>query len=320
MIERAEIRNFQSLRSIDLDFGRYTVIVGPSSSGKTALMRALRAVASNVRGTHVITRGTTRMAVTVYTGDHKVTLERDSAAGKYRLVTAGKPNEETYTKLAGAVPADITAALRIDPVPVNGTSTNFANQFDPPYLLGESGANVARTLGTLTNVTAILEAAREANRRRNAAAADLRTRETDLARIVEQAQGYRTLGPRREAVERAERLYDAAATLQSRITRVRAAVEALEVAATVLAQSTPAAVPDTTAFTAAYSRWSLGKELLRTWSAADQQVRTTADVRAQTAAAAEHAEDAIHQQLLAAGFCPTCQQPIAATEAPRSTR
>ncbi len=308
MIERVQITGFQSLRSIDLRFGRYTVIVGPSSSGKTALMRALRAVASNVRGTHVITRGQARMAVTVHTGEHQVILERDQTAGRYRIASGTR--DETYTKLAGGVPADVTAALRIDPVPTNGTSVNFASQFDPPFLLGESGANVARTLGTLTNVTAILEAAREANRRRNAAAAELRTREDDLERVTAEARQYATLPARTQAVERAERLLEELETLLGRIGRVQVAVEALAVAERVLAQVPPPVVPDTRELDTALLRRTEGRCAIRNLALAEREA-------ADTACRAEAAEQAVtevgrelHALLREAGVCPVCNQPV----------
>lgn len=310
MIERVQVTCFQSLKSIDLRFGRYTVIVGPSSSGKTALMRALRAVASNVRGTHVITRGQTRMAVTVHTGDHQVTLERDQTAGRYRIATGGK--DDSYTKLAGGVPAAVTAALRIDPVPTNGTSVNFAGQFDGPYLLGESGANVARALGSLTNVDTILEAAREAIRRRNLAAADLRTREADLARVVQEARQYQGLAARRAALETAEKLYEQVADRQGRIDRCRAASVALQVAEDVLAQSAPSKPPDTTAFNNAYERWSHGQALIRSWAFAEREVQDAAKLRDDAAAAAAEAECLLHEQVLVTGICPTCNQPVTA--------
>lgn len=310
MIERVQVTNFQSLKSIDLRFGRYTVIVGPSSSGKTALMRALRAVASNVRGTHVITRGQTRMAVTVHTGEHQVTLERDQTAARYRI--ANGTRDESYTKLAGAVPADVTAALRIDPVPTNGTSVNFAGQFDGPYLLGESGANVARALGSLTNVDTILEAAREANRRRNLAAADLRTREADLKRVTVEAQQYAGLPQRLGALVKAEVVAEQAQALQERIARCTALTAALEIAEQVLARSAPPKPPDTTAFTEAYQRWSTGQSLLRAWALAEREAQDTARRRDEAGAAAAQVEGLLRQRLVECGVCPTCNQTVTA--------
>ena len=43
-LETLEISNFQSVEKADIQLGGFTVIVGPSNSGKSALLRALRAV------------------------------------------------------------------------------------------------------------------------------------------------------------------------------------------------------------------------------------------------------------------------------------
>src|SRR3954469_16106248 len=129
MLTHIAIRNFQSLRQVDLELGTFTVIVGPSSSGKSALMRAFKAVASNVRGSGMITRGQSQMAISYQTDTFTVTLERTEKAGLYRIANT-HGGETNFTKLNGEVPQQVTSALRLEPVPVNGTSVNFASQFD----------------------------------------------------------------------------------------------------------------------------------------------------------------------------------------------
>ncbi len=41
MIKSASFRNFKSLRNVDIDFERLTVIVGPNASGKTSILEGL---------------------------------------------------------------------------------------------------------------------------------------------------------------------------------------------------------------------------------------------------------------------------------------
>jgi energy-coupling factor transporter ATP-binding protein EcfA2 len=308
MITRVVIRNWQSLRHLDVSLGRFTVIVGASSSGKTAFMRAMRAAASNVRGAGSITRGAKATAVTVHTGQHIVTLERGEAAGCYRLT--GPDGEHTYTKLAGAVPEAVTRALRLDPVPTGGASLNFAGQFDRPYLLDESGATVARVLGELTNVSSIFAAVREANRRRAAAAAALKTREADLADLVTESRTYAGLPARLAACQKAEEHAQAAAGLQARTHRLRAALENLTVAEGVLARTAVPAIPDDRAATDAATALRRFHALLEQAStartrihAANQELLTSQQHEAQLSAE-------LHAALAAAGTCPTCGQPV----------
>ena len=50
MLERIEVKDYQSLADVDIPFGRFTVIVGPSGNGKSALIRALKALCFNQVG------------------------------------------------------------------------------------------------------------------------------------------------------------------------------------------------------------------------------------------------------------------------------
>ncbi len=310
MITSVAVRNWQSLRSVDLVLGRFTVIVGASSSGKSALLRALRAAASNVSGTAAVSRGADAAAVTVRTTAAIVTLEYAKGAWRYRLVVDG--TEQLYTKLNRSVPEAVTRALRIAPVPTGGASINFAGQFDRPYLLAESGATVARELGELTNVDTVFAAVREANRRRANVAATLRSRRDDLARLVVDADRFTGLRERLTRCERAEATAERAARLHHQVTRLSAAAQALDIAETVLAATVPPDVPTDTAVVTAQTRLGRYHALLRQLGTA-QQAAADADRAATSAAVSEqHLHDHLHELLVRAGTCPTCRQAVVA--------
>lgn len=313
MIEKIAIRNWQSLRSVDLELGRLTVIVGPSNSGKSAFIRALRAAASNVRGAGHITRGAKSAAVTVHTGEAIVTLERTETSGLYRVVDVTTGEERVFTKLGGSVPEAVTAALRIDPAPTNGASVNFAGQFDRPYLLAESGAAVARELGELTNVNTILSAVGEANKRKNRLAATLRTREADLAALRTQAAAFATLPARLAAYERAERHAEGAARINDQAQRLRRALDTLIVAQGVLARSSVLPeVPRDDAVRAAQDRLGRFRGLVRTWIGANHAVAAATAAVDQAAATEADLHTELHDARAAAGDqpCPTCGRPM----------
>ena len=309
MITEVVIRNWQSLRAVDLPLGRFTVIVGPSSSGKSALMRAFRAIASNATGTHAITRGATAAAITVRTDNGSVTLEYARGAWRYRLVDGKK--EAEYTKLNRAVPDAVTAALRINPVPTGGTSLNFASQFDKPFLLTESGSVVARQLGELTNVDTIYGAVREANRRKSTAGTTLKTRTADLERVSAETATFADLPTRIAVCDRAERRVEYAAQLCDTITRLKAAIDTLEVAEHVLSRTVELpALPDITEAVQANTRLAHFTDLLRqSVTAASQYARRDKDVA--QAIDHEHAVADEHRRILVTlGTCPTCGQAV----------
>lgn len=310
MIEKLSIRNWQSLRQVDLDLGRLTVIVGPSSSGKSALLRAVRAVASNVRGHTAITRGATKAAVSVHTGERIVTLERSETTGLYRLLDTTTASEQVYTKLAGAVPPAITEALGVQPATTGMASLHFAGQFDPPFLLDETGAAVARVLGDLTNVSTIFVAVQAANTQRRARTTALRTREGDLEQLRRQAASFADLADQLASCDQAERLAADATEHASQVNRLRQLLDTLDTATVVAERLNAPEVPGDTALLAAAERLGRVKQAVSTWAAA-QAARAAAADRAQVAVFQERtAADQLALLLDAIPVCPTCQRPM----------
>lgn len=251
MLQSIEVRNFQSLHHVSLTLAPLTVIVGPSSSGKSAFGRAVRMLASNARGTSFITHGETVCTVTAVTDRGRVTL-RKGKEDSYVVIPHPDQHDsgiehpdlslqQTFTKLAGSVPEEVSAFLGIPPK----DAINFAGQFDRPYLLDDTGNEVARTLGDLTNVTMVLEAAREGRRLSLAQNSTLKTRRADLAADEARIDEYRPLKDQRAALERAETLIVTAGEHRARLERLDSLTQSLRDAATALKsiQDIPA-VPD----------------------------------------------------------------------------
>lgn len=312
MLERVEVHGWQSLRSLDLALGRFTVIVGPSSSGKSALMRAIRAVACNVRGGQSITRGCAKAAVTLYTAEHVVTLERSATSGCYRVVDRASGLEQVYTKLGGQVPDEVTRALRIQPVAPGAVSINFAGQFDRPFLLDESGATAARILGELTNVSTIFNAVREANRRRNTYAATLRTREDDIASVRQRLGAFTGIVNRARVVASCEQLAARAGQLVGHIESLGQALETLERAEHLLEhRAAVLTVPTLDEVLQLATRVKDLNAILDDLQRFDQtaaQAHTQAD---RAGCERDELTSKVQEALASAGYCPTCLRPAA---------
>lgn len=313
MIKSVEVAGFQSLRRARFSLGWFTVITGRTGSGKSALVRALDLLASNARGTSYITRGEKASSVTMVGDESELTGSDDpwtvvvhrTAVGKgdqYKMQARGETL--TFTKLAGKVPDQVSALLRISPL-------NFARQFDRPYLLDASGGDVARVLGRLTNVTLVFRAAGEAERRRRATLAELRTRRSDLDRLVEQARQYENLPAQKNAVETAELAVRHAAEHQGRITRLDYLSSVYASAAGRLAQVTvPPEPPPLERLTL------LGFQLSRL-AALDRAGATTSAALLHAEAELRHAEagvievkDELSQYMAQWDVCPTCGQRV----------
>lgn len=308
MINRVVVYNWQSLQHVELSLGRFSVIVGPSSSGKSALLRALRAVVSNVRGAAVITRGAKAAAVTVHTDAGAVTLERSPTASRYRILSPDG-QERLYTKLGVlGVPGDVTRALAMAPAAPGETSLHFAGQFDRPYLLDESGAAVARVLGTLTNVTTIFAAVAEANRRRRRYAAELHARQAERDRLREQAGQFRDLPTQLAGLSQAEQLHEQVTALGARRDALAGLLRQAADAQAALAAVVVPDVPASGELERLRERHRNLAGLLSTWAAATQVQTTAAPQR--FAALEAGLQEQLHTVLLSAGTCPTCNQPI----------
>lgn len=306
MLTRIQVTNYQSLHSVDLELGRFTCVVGRTNSGKSALTRAIRTLTSNARGDSFITHGERTSVIVAHTERGIVSLSR-GAVNEYTTVPSDpREQQHTYTKLGGNVPEEVSEFIGIaakDPI-------NYAGQFDMPYLLKDSAGEVARTLGELTNVSVIFEAARESNKTRGQRAATLKLRAADLEQIKERAKSYKNLKPQLAAVEEAEQALTEAQGIQTRIQRLDKLAAAHQQASTILSTLTVQSfeLPDTTAadnlLTALRRFESFEAELLHH---REQLASAT-----QRAAAAVQDIEALEQQytqlLIEAGTCPTCNQ------------
>lgn len=308
-MDRLIIRNFQSLKSVDLDLGKLTVIVGPSSSGKTALVRALRALTSNVRGSDFVSRGSKAAAISALVGDSQVVLLRGEGKGEYRVRTAldqGDTPEEVFTKLAGGVPEKVTEVLGIPPKSL----IHFAGQFDPPYLLTATGSEIARHLGELTNVSTILEGVREARRRCSSANSSLKVRKADLANLKEKAAAYSELPSQLQRLAQAEEQLKQVDELQFRVDRLRSLVTDQEVALGILAREDAKAPPSFDPIATAQSRLSRLKELLAQLSRYSAEAKAADNRRVALEDEEPRLHEQLHNLLEEAGTCPTCGQEV----------
>jgi DNA repair protein SbcC/Rad50 len=293
--------------------GRFTVVTGPTGSGKSAVIRAIRLLAFNARGTGYVTRG--QKSCKVASGDQELAwaigIERGSRGSDAyrisRLDGSGEPRVDTFTKLAGGVPDAVTQILQL-------SELNFAGQFDRPYLLDSSGGEIARVLGRLTNVTLLFDAAREANRRRLEIMGDLKRAEASLASLTEQAQRFRGMRERHEAVSEAEAAWSRTQDTSARLVRLQGLAQRLETAQQYMSRSELelAVVPSAGRLddlAAKLARVRSLEQALGSSRAAAEDAYARAMVAVQEE---EVAHVRLHQVLVDAGQCPTCGQEVSA--------
>jgi DNA repair exonuclease SbcCD ATPase subunit len=320
MLNRIEVRNYQSLHSADIPLGWFTVITGPTGSGKSGLFRAMMMLARNARGTSYITHGQASCSVAAGDGRFIVRLTRSSARGgknEYRvarLVPTPVRNGEgwtacTYTKLNSQVPAPVEDLLQL-------SELNFARQLPQvPYLLSLPGTEIARRLGDLTNVSLVLGAAAEAGRLRKRADRELEDARARRDALMAEAQEFAGIRERRAACTAAEEALaavQATAALAERLRALTARLEAAEAAeAAARAEAACQAPPSLDRLNKLVTDWARLRHLSGQLEVAEGAAAWHAG-QAQAALADERAaEEAIHAALADAGQCPLCGQAVA---------
>ena len=196
MIENISVQDFQSIEFGKVDLGKFTVFTGPSSSGKSAFLRALHGLTRNSFNPSQVRLGQSVTTVSAIVDGRKVEAVRGKSKSTYKL------DDEEYTKAGRAVPEDVEAVLSM-PL-VADLESSFATQFDKPYLIADPGSTGAKVLGTLTNVSVLHDGMREANRRKLSINAEIKVRKADLEKDNEEVEQYADLTTLEESISKAE--------------------------------------------------------------------------------------------------------------------
>ena len=196
MIDNISVQDFQSIESGKVDLGKFTVFTGPSSSGKSAFLRALHGLTRNSFNPSQVRLGQSVTTVSATVDGRKVEAIRGKSKSTYKL------DDEEYTKAGRAVPEDVEAVLSM-PL-VADLESSFATQFDKPYLIADPGSTGAKVLGTLTNVSVLHDGMREANRRKLSINAEIKVRKADLEKDNEEVEQYADLTSLEESISKAE--------------------------------------------------------------------------------------------------------------------
>lgn len=155
-LKRVTIENFQSIKNAVLDLSpAITTITGKTDHGKSAMLRALRSLFFNQQGSGFITFGQVKSKVEGDFEGSSVVWEKGEKVNRYILTVDGV--EKVFDKVGRNVPEEVIAFTQIRDIDFEEDKlrVNFADQFDPPFLLWESGIKASKILGSLTNLDMI---------------------------------------------------------------------------------------------------------------------------------------------------------------------
>lgn len=144
-LNKLSLLDFQAHEKLRLNFTPgVNVIVAPTDSGKSAVIRALRWVARNKPGGEdFIRHGAKRAAVRLGFDDTRTVVRKRGGRNNSYVLDGNKS-----VAFGANVPTDVSEALRIEDI-------NFQQQHDAPYWFGESDGRVAKQLNSIVNLSII---------------------------------------------------------------------------------------------------------------------------------------------------------------------
>lgn len=229
---RVEIQNFQSIAKQVVEIDDFSVIVGRSNIGKSAVVRALKAamtgspVDAYVRhgdGCARIAKGnkTCKCYCSVHIKADGVDLlwQKGDAINRYVF------NGEEHTVAGRGTPEFLEELF--SPVKLGSEKTllQVSNQFNPIFILNESGPAVADILSDVAKLDQINEAARLASKDRKEVKSTRKVREKDVKDLRSQLLPYAHLDKVLSKVEELAALEERVAAAQEKVDKLERLVE-----------------------------------------------------------------------------------------------
>ena len=219
-VDKIKVKSFQSIKQGEVDLGSFTVFTGPSSSGKSAFLRAAEALVRNSFVPSQVRMGDNLSEVTMEVDGHTVTAQRGKSKSTYIL------DGEEFTKAGRSVPEEIAEVFSLPQI--LEVESTFATQFDKPYLIADPGSVAAKVLGSLTNVSVLHSGLRETNRRALELRSLLKVKKADRDTMVESLKEFDGLDAQLTQLKDAEAIMEEAESHQERISEVEKSIGVFE--------------------------------------------------------------------------------------------
>lgn len=165
-IEKVILENFQSHKNSVIEFdNQLNVIIGPSDSGKTAILRGIKwALYNEPSGDYFIRQGQTECSVTICFSDKtKIKRYRSKTKNIYYIYDSNN-NETKFEGFGTGVPQEIIDKTGIEKILLDSNESkaiNLSDQLEGAFLLSEKGSTRANSIGRLVGVNIIDDSLRD---------------------------------------------------------------------------------------------------------------------------------------------------------------
>lgn len=228
MIKRIILENFMSHRRTVIEPAEgLTILTGPNNCGKSAVVEALRILASNEQGAHKwCVRHGQKVAKVVVETDDPHRIEWVSESGKVHYVIDGVRTD----RLNRGLPDQLAPTLKLPEVEGDDGKSfeiHFAPQKDPIFLLG-AGSKAATFFAASTDagyLVRMLQTLRQRKTERNALHRELKARVVERDEVLGR---YEPLAEIESQLVACQRAFDETITLEERRRAGNAHVAMLE--------------------------------------------------------------------------------------------
>ena len=154
---KIKIKDFQSLKDVDLEIKGLTVITGPNNTGKSAVARAIMGLFTNARGHSFVRQGANNTEVSIELDDHKITWFKGKGVNKYEI------DGKIIDKVGSGAPEEITK-LGVRSTEVDGKEMwpQFARQFEQIFLLDLPPSALSHALSDVEKINRLSKASAQA--------------------------------------------------------------------------------------------------------------------------------------------------------------
>ncbi|CDN35253.1 AAA family ATPase [Bacillus thuringiensis] len=213
------VEGFQSHTNSHFNLGNgLNVITGPSDSGKTSIIRAVRWVAFNEpQGEAFVNESVGQATVTIHM-DNGIIISKHRRKGKtsYRIQTDPGDAGSVFEK--SEVPEEVKQLLGITKQTFGDfvTALNFAFQLEAPFLISETPSSGAKVLGKLAGTEAVDLAVKSVSKDTYAARQERLLAEKEIERLAGNLLEYLDVDDKVQQLKTAESLMEHAEELHKK--------------------------------------------------------------------------------------------------------
>lgn len=185
---KVKIKNFQSIEDASLEIKGFTVIVGRSNIGKSAIVRSIEGALTNLGGDAFVRMGEHHTEVELETDTLNLKWTKGGGLNDYEI------NGVEYQSVGrGSPPAVAEAGFKDVEVSRGSVSVQVASQFNPIFLLDPSqisGSLAAEVVSDVGRLGELQEALRNAGKDKRSLENVQRVRRKDLLQVNEDLSSY----------------------------------------------------------------------------------------------------------------------------------